>query len=147
MHRSEAQTREEIVQHCEERIDKVQVEVHEEFRGTQYKYEMGSPLITSFTINSKGFLRSPSQTLLSSVSRLSPSVKMFTNMQTALPLAFSILSSLASAIDTTKNPDLVAKLDDAATALDRQKLLAADSDWTFDFFAQKHYTYSPGSMY
>lgn len=49
---------------------------------------------------------------------------------TALLSAFP---SLVSAIDITRDPDLVAKLKTAATNKDRRALLPDDSDWKYDF--------------
>ena len=67
-------------------------------------------------------------------------------MQTTV-FILSLLATLTQAVDKTVNPELVAKLKSATTALDRQDLLPKDSDWTFDFYAQKKYTYSPGSAF
>jgi hypothetical protein len=52
----------------------------------------------------------------------------------------------ASAVDLTKDPELVGNLATAATQLDRLAYLSQDSDWTFDFTAQKYYSWSPGGV-
>lgn len=57
-----------------------------------------------------------------------------------------LLTAAANAVDTTVDPQLVTSLKGAATQLDRLKLLSSDSDWLFDFKAQKGYTYTPGSV-
>ncbi|KAH9211731.1 spherulin-1A [Leptodontidium sp. 2 PMI_412] len=57
-----------------------------------------------------------------------------------------LLTAAANAVDTTVDPQLVTSLKGAATQLDRLKLLTSDSDWLFDFKAQKGYTYTPGSV-
>ncbi|KAK0122531.1 hypothetical protein ONS96_009573 [Cadophora gregata f. sp. sojae] len=64
----------------------------------------------------------------------------------ALSTIVLLLTAAANAVDTTVNPQLVASLKGSATQLDRLKLLSSDSDWLFDFKAQKGYTYSPGSV-
>lgn len=64
----------------------------------------------------------------------------------ALSTIVLLLTAAANAVDTTVDPQLVASLKGSATQLDRLKLLASDSDWLFDFNAQKGYTYSPGSV-
>jgi hypothetical protein len=51
-------------------------------------------------------------------------------------IIFAVIASVALAIDTDKDPDLVAKLRMANTNLDRLKLLPDDSDWFFDFTKQ-----------
>jgi hypothetical protein len=59
------------------------------------------------------------------------------------------LAALISPIkaDETQNPDLVAKLKAAGSQLDRLKLLPNDdTDWTFDFTAQKKYSFDPASV-
>ena len=49
--------------------------------------------------------------------------------------------------DGTSNPELVAKLRAAGTQLDRLALLPNDAtDWTFDFTAQKGYSFQPASV-
>lgn len=58
----------------------------------------------------------------------------------------TVIASIALAIDVDTNPDLVAKLKMANTALDRAKLLPKDSDWLFDFTTQDKYTFSPGGV-
>jgi hypothetical protein len=60
--------------------------------------------------------------------------------------AFAVVVSVVFAVDTDKNPDLVAKLRVANTNLDRMKLLPDDSDWFFDFTKQDKYTFSPGGV-
>ncbi|OQV11163.1 hypothetical protein CLAIMM_15043 [Cladophialophora immunda] len=61
-------------------------------------------------------------------------------------LALVAVASVAWAVDTDKNPDLVAKLRVANTNLDRMKLLPNDTDWFFDFTKQDKYTFSPGGV-
>ncbi|KAL9107322.1 MAG: hypothetical protein Q9227_007774 [Pyrenula ochraceoflavens] len=56
------------------------------------------------------------------------------------------LASVALAVDKDSNPDLVAKLKMANTALDRLALLPKDEDWLFDFTKQSKYTFSPGGV-
>jgi hypothetical protein len=50
-----------------------------------------------------------------------------------LGFALAIFVTLATAIDKTKNPELIARLTTAASHLDRQALLQSDKDWLFDF--------------
>ncbi|KAI8628544.1 spherulin-1A [Xylariaceae sp. FL1651] len=38
------------------------------------------------------------------------------------------------------------QLENGPTQLDRNAILASNTDWLFDFFAQKSYTYSPGAV-
>lgn len=57
-----------------------------------------------------------------------------------------ILLTPVHAVDVTRDPTLNTALLTAATALDRQALLATDSQWTFDFHAQPNYSYTPGSV-
>lgn len=53
----------------------------------------------------------------------------------------------ALAIDVTNDKELIAKLDTAATALDRLALLPKNSDWKFDFKNQTPtWTFAPGSV-
>lgn len=59
---------------------------------------------------------------------------------------FAVVASVALAIDTDTNPNLVEKLRMANTNLDRMKLLPDDSDWFFDFTKQDKYTFSPGGV-
>lgn len=61
-------------------------------------------------------------------------------------ITFAVVASVALAIDTDTDPDLVAKLRMANTNLDRMKLLPDDSDWFFDFTKQDKYTFSPGGV-
>jgi hypothetical protein len=61
-------------------------------------------------------------------------------------VAFAVVASVALAVDTDVNPDLVAKLRMANTNLDRMNLLPQDSDWFFDFTKQDKYTFSPGGV-
>ncbi|KKY26287.1 putative spherulin-1A [Phaeomoniella chlamydospora] len=61
-------------------------------------------------------------------------------------IVVTIIASVALAVDVDVNPDLVAKLKMANTALDRLKLLPKDSDWLFDFTTQAKYTFSPGGV-
>jgi len=61
-------------------------------------------------------------------------------------VAFAVVASVALAVDTDKNPDLVTKLLTANTNLDRMNLLPDDSDWFFDFTKQDKYTFSPGGV-
>lgn len=58
----------------------------------------------------------------------------------------AIVASVALAIDTDVNPDLVAKLKMANTNLDRMKLLPNNDDWFFDFTKQDKYTFAPGGV-
>jgi hypothetical protein len=58
-------------------------------------------------------------------------------------IVFAVIASVALAIDTDKDPDLVAKLRMANTNLDRLKLLPDDSDWFFDFTKQDVSTMPP----
>lgn len=58
----------------------------------------------------------------------------------------AIVASVALAVDTDADPDLVAKLRMANTNLDRMKLLPKDSDWFFDFTKQDKYTFAPGGV-
>ena len=71
---------------------------------------------------------------------------MFTSAVTTLTFLSTLFLSRVSAIDQTVHPDLVAKLKTAATQLDRLNLLPDNSDWLFDFNAQKSYTFNPGSV-
>lgn len=71
---------------------------------------------------------------------------MYLNTIASLALLFSVLPNQVFTTDTTRDPGLVAKLKTAATQLDRLNLLSKDSDWLYDFTAQKEYTYSPGSV-
>ena len=63
-----------------------------------------------------------------------------------ISLVALILASIALAIDTDTNADLVAKLKTANTALDRLALLPSDSDWLFDFTKSDKYTFAPGGV-
>jgi len=68
-------------------------------------------------------------------------------MKTTLHLAvLQLLSLSVLAVDKTVNPILDGLLKNAPTRLDRGALLPKDSDYLFDFRAQKGYTYSPGSV-
>ncbi|KAK3641938.1 hypothetical protein LTR56_011040 [Elasticomyces elasticus] len=72
-------------------------------------------------------------------------------MYTQLALASSILlaafTQQAVAVDKTRDPSLVASLDDAATQLDRLALLTDDAAWKFDFNEQKpNYNFAPGGV-
>ena len=58
---------------------------------------------------------------------------MYSVLQSAFTLALVALAPLASAVDKTRDPDLVAQLKTAATQLDRDALLPNDSDWLYDF--------------
>ena len=58
----------------------------------------------------------------------------------------AIIASVALAVDTNVNPDLVQKLKMANTNLDRMKLLPQNSDWFFDFTKSDKYTFSPGGV-
>ena len=58
----------------------------------------------------------------------------------------TIIASVALAVDTDKDPELVAKLRMANTDLDRQKILSKDSDWLFDFTTSDKYTFAPGGV-
>jgi len=60
-------------------------------------------------------------------------------------LISALFATHAFAVDTTVNPSLDASLFTAPTRLDHHALLE-NSDWVFDFNAQKGYTYSPGSV-
>lgn len=55
-------------------------------------------------------------------------------------------STVAVAVDTTRDPGLIAQLDDAATQLDRLNLLSQNEDWLYDFTKQDYYTFSPGGV-
>lgn len=61
-------------------------------------------------------------------------------------IKLAMLCSTVHAIDKTVNPSLDASLKTDATQLDRLARLDKDSDWIFDFRAQRSYTYSPGSV-
>lgn len=61
-------------------------------------------------------------------------------------LALATLSLPVCAVDNTTNPDLIAKLITANSQLDRLALLPSNSDWHFDFTAQKYYTFAPGGV-
>jgi hypothetical protein len=61
-------------------------------------------------------------------------------------VAFATVASVALAVDTDKNADLVSKLRMANTNLDRMNLLPSDSDWFFDFTKQDKYTFTPGGV-
>jgi len=61
-------------------------------------------------------------------------------------IVVTIIASVALAVDVDRNPELVAQLKMANTALDRSKLLPKDSDWLFDFTKQDKYTFSPGGV-
>ena len=76
-----------------------------------------------------------SKMLLSAVTRMA-----------ALLLTCSIQQVLA--VDQTRDPGLIAKLNMAATQLDRLTLLGNDEkDWTFTFTDQKpFYNFSPGGV-
>jgi hypothetical protein len=61
--------------------------------------------------------------------------------------AMAMFSSSVNAVDTTQNPDLVAKLKAAATQLDRLKLLPNNDDWIHDFTQDQHWNVDkPGSV-
>lgn len=52
-----------------------------------------------------------------------------------------------TAIDVTRDPDLISKLKSAATQLDRLQYLSSDSDWVFDFTKQGYFwNTSPGGV-
>jgi hypothetical protein len=61
-------------------------------------------------------------------------------------IAALLLVATALAVDVTVNPSLNAQLETATQQLDRLALLSQDSQWTFDFNAQKSSTFSPGSV-
>jgi hypothetical protein len=61
-------------------------------------------------------------------------------------VAALILAATAFAVDVTVNPSLNAQLETATQQLDRLALLNQDSQWLFDFNAQKSSTFSPGSV-
>ena len=61
-------------------------------------------------------------------------------------VAFAVVASVALAVDTNKDANLVSKLRMANTNLDRMNLLPDDSDWFFDFTKQDKYTFSPGGV-
>ena len=64
-----------------------------------------------------------------------------------LGLALFTSATLVTAIDNTKNPELIARLTTAATHLDRQALLQSDKDWLFDFSEQQpFYNFAPGGV-
>lgn len=43
------------------------------------------------------------------------------------------------AIDVTRKPELIAKLTDAASQLDRLQYLSEDADWVFDYTKQGYF--------
>jgi hypothetical protein len=52
-----------------------------------------------------------------------------------------------TAVDTTINPELNAKLSTSSSQLDRLALLPSNKDWLFDFSTQKStYSFSPGGV-
>lgn len=62
-------------------------------------------------------------------------------------LSSLLLANLASAVDVTSNPDLIAKLITSNSQLDRLALLPDDAkDWHFDFTVQKNYNFAPGGV-
>jgi len=62
---------------------------------------------------------------------------MFKHYSATLAIALLALPHLASAVDETVDPELIAKLRTAATNHDREQLLPNDSDWLFDFTVSK----------
>jgi len=58
----------------------------------------------------------------------------------------TIIAGVALGVDSDSNPDLVAKLKMANTALDRAALLPKNSDWLYDFTTSPKYTFSPGGV-
>lgn len=65
------------------------------------------------------------------------------------PVAILLLTAFmqhAQAVDKTTNPALIAKLNDAASQLERLALLPTDKDWIFDFNTQPYSTFVPGGV-
>lgn len=66
--------------------------------------------------------------------------------------AVAVCLSLTSLIpgikaDVSQNPTLIAQLKSAGTQLDRLAMPPSDAiDWTFDFHAQKSYSFDPASV-
>lgn len=58
----------------------------------------------------------------------------------------AILLPFVIAIGQTVNPGLSAKLKLATTSTDRHAALPNNSDWTFNFTNEKHWTWTPGSV-
>lgn len=64
-----------------------------------------------------------------------------------LGLLLGLLWQQVSAVDKTRDAVKLAKLDLAATQLDRLALVPNDEDWVFDFTAQKpYYSWAPGGV-
>jgi len=63
---------------------------------------------------------------------------MFKHYSATLAIALLALPYLASAVDETADPELIAKLRTAATNHDREQLLSQDSDWLFDFTVSRN---------
>ncbi|UJO22033.1 Spherulin-1A [Fulvia fulva] len=72
---------------------------------------------------------------------------MFRKSPLAIGAILALLSRRAVTIDFTRFPGLMAKLDTAATQLDRLGLLPNDDDWVFDFSQQQpFFTTRPGGV-
>lgn len=95
--------------------------------------------------------RSPTWRITQSNTRTASKVRLAKTiaMQKLLGLSaiFALSFHYSIATDTTRNPELIAKLTTAATQLDRLALLPSNEDWTFDFTAQKTtYNFKPGGV-
>lgn len=67
--------------------------------------------------------------------------------KTTFGILLALLWQQVSAVDKTRNADMISKLDTAATQLDRLALVPNDDDWVFDFTAQKpYYSWAPGGV-
>lgn len=72
---------------------------------------------------------------------------MFRQRLLAYGLVVASYCDLAITVDTVKDPELVAKLGTATTQLNRLSLLPENTDWVFDFKAQKpFYNWAPGGV-
>jgi len=72
---------------------------------------------------------------------------MFRQIVFSTAFLLAAFTQQAAAIDKTRDPGLIAKLNGAATQLDRLALLPDDSDWGFDFTAQEpFYNFAPGGV-
>lgn len=72
---------------------------------------------------------------------------MYGHAALAASVILAALTQHATAVDKTKDPDLIAKLITANSQLDRLALLPSDDDWHFDFTVQQpNYNFAPGGV-
>lgn len=72
---------------------------------------------------------------------------MFRQIVSSTMCLLAAFTQHAAAVDRTRDPGKIAQLNDAATQLDRLAILSDDSDWGFDFTAQKpFYNFAPGGV-